>query len=136
MKSLFIFRRDFRLHDNIGLINALKNSDIVIPIFIYTPEQLINNKFKSDNAVQFMIESLNDLDMFLRKKGSKLLYFYGNPANVISELIKDPKLDIGSVYVNMDYTPSSTKRDQEIKKICLKNELEFHSYEDILLNPV
>ena len=34
-KSLFIFRRDLRLEDNIGLIEALQNSTEVIPCFIY-----------------------------------------------------------------------------------------------------
>ncbi len=39
-KSIFIFRRDLRLYDNEGLNAAITNSDIVIPIFILTPEQL------------------------------------------------------------------------------------------------
>jgi len=30
-KSIFIFRRDYRLEDNTGLIEALKNSEQVIP---------------------------------------------------------------------------------------------------------
>ena len=58
MKSIFIFRRDFRLTDNIGLLKACKNSDNVYPIFIFTPEQIKKNDYKSSNAVQFMIESL------------------------------------------------------------------------------
>jgi deoxyribodipyrimidine photo-lyase len=71
-KSIFIFRRDYRLHDNIGLIEALKKSTSVIPIFIFTPEQVTNNPYKSDNAVQFMIESLEELDEELKKKKSDL----------------------------------------------------------------
>jgi len=50
--SLFIFRRDLRLDDNIGLLESLKASNKILPIFILTPEQLINNKYKSDNCVQ------------------------------------------------------------------------------------
>ena len=34
--SIFIFRRDLRLTDNLGLIEALENSKNVIPIFIFT----------------------------------------------------------------------------------------------------
>ena len=60
-KSIFIFRRDLRIQDNLGLIYACKNSKYVMPIFIFTPEQIENNSFKSDNAVQFMIESLEEL---------------------------------------------------------------------------
>ena len=59
--SLFIFRRDFRLYDNTALYKCFKESNTVYPIFIFTPEQVSNkNEFKSSNAIQFMIESLQD----------------------------------------------------------------------------
>ena len=45
-KSLFLFRRDLRLEDNTGLIFALKSSEVVIPAFIFTPEQIDKNPFK------------------------------------------------------------------------------------------
>ena len=58
--SLFIFRRDLRIQDNKALIEACRNSKVVYPIFIFTPEQVgSGNKFRSDNAIQFMIESLS-----------------------------------------------------------------------------
>ena len=61
--SIFIFRRDFRLSDNIGLINLLKDStDSIIPIFIFTPKQIKRNSYKSYNCIQFMIDSLKDLN--------------------------------------------------------------------------
>ncbi len=41
-KSLFIFRRDLRIEDNVGLIEALQNSEEIIPCFIYD-ENIIKN---------------------------------------------------------------------------------------------
>ena len=44
---IYIFRRDLRLIDNLGWINALNNEDNIdkiIPIFIFTPEQINKNK--------------------------------------------------------------------------------------------
>ena len=64
--SLFIFRRDLRIHDNIALIHALRESDQVIPIFIFTPEQIKNNKFKSQRCINFMIESLQELNTVIK----------------------------------------------------------------------
>jgi len=133
-KSIFIFRRDLRLNDNMGLINALKSSKTVIPIFIFTPEQLVRNPFKSNNCVQFMVESLEDLNKRLRKKKSKLFYFYGKVNSVIDKIVKRENVD--AVFVNMDYTPYSIKRDKGIEKVCKKNDIDFVSVEDILLNPV
>ena len=40
MTCLFIFRRDLRLVDNLGLLHACHNYESVIPIFIFTPEQV------------------------------------------------------------------------------------------------
>ena len=134
MVSIFIFRRDFRLHDNIGLIKALQESVHVLPIFIFTPEQLVNNKYKSDNSVQFMMESLEDLEEQIKEKDGKLYYFYGQPDKVIEKLIKNNKIQ--AVYFNEDYTPYSVKRDESIRDICFKNNVECNVYEDILLNPV
>ena len=133
-KSIFIFRRDYRLEDNIGLLEALNKSIHVIPIFIFTPEQLIKNKYKSDNCVQFMIESLDDLDEYLRKKGSRMFYFFGKPHEVVNKLIK--KLDVDAIFVNRDYTPYSKDRDMKIQKVCDKNKIKFESFEDVLLQPV
>lgn len=136
--SIFIFRRSFRLKDNIGLINSLKLSKFVIPIFILTPEQLINNTFKSDNCVQFMMESLEDLNQRLEKKDSRLFFFFGKPSDVIDIILHDNVFgkDIESVFVNKDYSPYSKKRDHDIRTLCKKYDIDFNVYEDLLLNPV
>jgi len=63
MNTLFIFRRDFRVQDNVGLNYAMTNFKNVIPIFIFTPEQIDKNKNKyfSDHSVQFLCECLEEL---------------------------------------------------------------------------
>lgn len=117
--GLFIFRRDFRVIDNIGLNLANTLCKHIYPIFIFTPEQVTgSNKFKSDNAVQFMIESLEDLASQIAKMGGKLLCFYGHNNTIVSHLIKE--LDINVVCFNADYTPYAIQRELEIIKICDK----------------
>jgi len=126
--SLFIFRRDFRVTDNTGLMKALIESKQVIPLFIFTPTQVSDkNKYKSSNAIQFMIESLYDLD----KKINKLWVAYDEELNIIAKLHKSYGLD--AIYVNEDYTPYSIKRDSKIKNYCTKNDITFDSSTDILL---
>ena len=74
--NIFIFRRDLRIKDNTSLNYAMSNFENIIPIFIFTPEQISSkNKFKSDNAIQFMIESLKEVDLYLKKYNSKLHIF-------------------------------------------------------------
>ena len=75
-RGLFIFRRDFRINDNTGLSHLSKICKNIIPIFIFTPEQITDkNKYRSNNAVQFMMESLDDLSDAVKNKGGKLLFF-------------------------------------------------------------
>lgn len=132
--SIFIFRRDLRLYDNIGLINSLKDSISVIPIFIFTKEQVINNDFKSNNAIQFMVKSLEDVNIDLKKFNSKIHYLYGNYLAILKNILKETKID--AIYLNKDYTPYSIERDNNIKTLCKNNNIEYKEFEDILLNPI
>lgn len=135
-KSVFIFRRDFRLFDNTGLINACKKSDEVLPIFIFTPEQInpMINKYFSNNSVQFLVESLDDLSLELRKVKSKLFIFYGDYLDILKKIKEE--YDFDSIYVNEDYTPYSVKRDDKIKSLCDEMNISFNSYHDITLLPM
>ena len=133
-KAIFIYRRDLRVLDNTSLLDASRNHDVVLPIFIFTKEQLIDNPFKSDNCVQFMMSCLELLNKDLKKLGSRLFYFFGNPVDVLDQLLDE--FDYSAVYVNEDYTPYSIERDSKIEKFCKKNKIDFCSNEDVLLNPI
>lgn len=128
MKSIFVFRRDLRVEDNTALNQALKQSE-VLPCFIFDPRQVKDNEYKSERAVQFMVDSLEDLGEQLKRAGGKLHYFHGKPEEVVREL------DYDAVFVNMDYTPFSMKRDSAIKKACEEQGKKFFSFHDSLLNP-
>ena len=132
--GLFIFRRDLRIIDNIGLNLASTRCQRIYPIFIFTPEQVSNsNKFKSDNAVQFMIESLHDLQQQISKMGGKLLCFYGENDTIVNQLIKNLKIDYLSF--NMDYTPYAIKRETNTIKICKNLKIAFEYGHDYYLIP-
>jgi deoxyribodipyrimidine photo-lyase len=132
-KSFFIFRRDLRLHDNIGLIAALKQSLSVIPSFIFTPEQIESNPYRSDRCLQFMLESLEDLEGQLEAKKKKLYLFYGEPDEIVGRLIVHFGVD--AVFVNRDYTPYSQSRDKKIASVCRRHGAAFLQFDDALLHP-
>ncbi len=129
MKSVFIFRRDLRIFDNNTLIECSKLSTEILPIFIFDPRQIepVKNEYFSNNCVQFMIESLDDLNKKLGEKGSRLFYFYGIPEDVLKNIHKEFKFE--KVFFNKDYTPFSKKRDENISK-----EFETISYDDCIIN--
>jgi deoxyribodipyrimidine photo-lyase len=131
-KSIFIFRRDLRLDDNTGLIRALEESESVVPCFVFDPRQTEKNEYKSDNAIQFMIESLKDLDSQLKEQDGKLFLFRGKAEDIVGELIRSMQID--AVCLNRDYTPFSRERDSEINRICQKNGIKCLQYCDALIN--
>ena len=52
--NIFIFHNDLRLNDNIGLSEALKTGK-VIPIFVFTPTQILVNKINIDHKMQLIL---------------------------------------------------------------------------------
>ena len=133
-RALFLFRRDMRLDDNTGLLYALKNSDEVYPIFIFDKKQVDpeKNKYFGSNCVQFMCESLEDLDRQLKKKGSPgITLYHGTYPDIINKIIEEVKPSL--LCLNCDYTTYSQERDKLIEESCKKHNVEFQSFEDICL---
>ncbi|MGD8637896.1 MAG: deoxyribodipyrimidine photo-lyase, partial [Nitrosopumilaceae archaeon] len=130
-KSIFVFRRDLRLEDNLGLYLALKNSEKVIPVFIYD-EKLSKNLKKSEFRWNFLKESLVDLDLHLKKKKSHLAVYEGNPTKITKQIILEE--NIKSVFSNTDFSNYSKKRDSEVNKICRENNVDFNCSLDFLLH--
>jgi deoxyribodipyrimidine photo-lyase len=115
--GLFIFRRDLRIVDNNGLNLLNEKCKNIFAIFIFTPEQVgSGNKYKSDNAVQFMIESLQDLASQISKAGGHLYTFYGHNDKIVAECIK--AFNINAVCFNLDISPYAKERDEKIIKLC------------------
>lgn len=133
-KALFLFRRDLRLQDNTGLLYALENAEEVVLGFVFTPQQIQKNPFRSDRCLQFMIESLEDLEDEIHKKKGKLYLFFGKPEQIVAQCIQ--KVGVDAIVVNKDYTPYSILRDQKIASACKKLGASFHAFDDALLHPL
>ena len=130
-KSIFLFHRDLRLEDNIGLIEALQNSKEVIPCFIYD-SKLIKKLTDSKFRWNFLNESLVDLDESLKKKGSRLQVLEGITEKILENIIK--KYKINAIFSNTDFSNYSQNRDEKIYQICEKNKIPFHRTLDFLLH--
>ena len=130
--SVFLFRRDLRLFDNVGLINACSRSHEVMPLFIFDSAQR-NHDYFSSNAFEFMVNSLKELKHDLKSKGSDLFVLEGDPIEVLKSLKED--IDFDGLFFNKDYTPFSLKRDKALEDFCSSNNIYCESFHDCLLNP-
>jgi deoxyribodipyrimidine photo-lyase len=120
--GLFIFHRDLRITDNIGLLEASSQCKRVYTCFVFTPEQVgKSNHYRSDNAIQFMIESLEDLRKSIQSKNGELIILNGEHKKCIANAINT--LNINCVFFNKDYSPYAVQRDNEIIEYCNRHEI-------------
>ena len=131
--NLFIHHRDIRISDNTTLLELQKQEKSVTPIFIFPPEQIDRkkNKYFSDSLVQFMCESLVELNKKYKKMGNKMYFYEGDTIKILESILKKNK--INSIGFNLDYSPYAKKRDKKIIKWCKKNKIKVIAKEDMLL---
>lgn len=126
--SIFWFRRDLRLADNHGLHEALSSGCPVLPIFIFDRKILDKLDRPVDLRVQFIHESLSEMNRELLKLGSGLSVFYSTPQETFEELLQ--AYDIESVYTNHDFEPYAIKRDDMISILLKSKGVAFKTYKD------
>ena len=126
--SLFWFRRDLRLEDNAGLHHALKSGYPVLPFFLFdrTILDLLDNR--TDRRVEFIHNTLLEMQEKLRQRGAGLEVFYGHPAEAFRYLLAE--YDLAAVYTNTDYEPYATERDRAIGTLLEGEGVPFNSYKD------
>lgn len=133
--NVFIFRRDLRVEDNtafLQLVNDIDKNESILPIFIFNTMQILpkNNKFYSNNCVEFMIQCLQSLH-----KTIHIQYFETtNDIDILSSIQR--KLGIKRLYFNIDFTPYAIHRDEKIIKWCKANNIECRTFEDYTLMPI
>ncbi|NND79849.1 MAG: deoxyribodipyrimidine photo-lyase [Maribacter sp.] len=126
--SIFWFRRDLRLEDNIGLNHALESNSNVLPIFIFDKE-ILSQLPKNDARVTFIHNTVQDLSEQLKQNyNSSIAMYYGNPIDVFNSLTD--KYSIDAVYTNHDYEPYALQRDAALKKLLSLKNIAFYTYKD------
>ncbi|MGC1471281.1 MAG: deoxyribodipyrimidine photo-lyase [Psychroserpens sp.] len=126
--SIFWFKRDLRLDDNVGFFEALKGDHPVLPIFIFDSEIL--DKLPEDDArITFIYDTLQDMRSTLQdERDSSIAMYHGTPLEVFKNLADT--YDIHSVYTNHDYEPYAKERDAEIQSFLEDNAIKFKTFKD------
>lgn len=126
--SIFWFRRDLRLDDNVGFYEALKGENSVLPIFIFDTE-ILDKLPENDARITFIFNTLQKMRNTLQDEyGSSIAMFYGKPKEIFKQLIED--YDVSKVFTNRDYEPYARERDEEIQSFLEDNDIEFITYKD------
>lgn len=126
--SVFWFRRDLRLEDNMGLYHALASEFPVLPIFIFDETILTKLEDKKDRRVDYIHQVLSVINSGLKTFNAKLNTFYGNPSDIFK--ILSEKYAIQVVFCNRDYEPQAIKRDTEIYQFFNERNIPFKAFKD------
>ena len=126
--SIFWFRRDLRLDDNVGFLEALKGDCPVLPIFIF--DKIILDKLPKDDArLTFIHETLQKMRSTLQDEcKSSIAFYYGTPDVIFKKLLKEFEIQI--VYTNHDYEPYAKERDEKIQKLLKDKDIAFKTFKD------
>jgi len=128
-KSIFWFRQDLRTSDNTGLIEAIKNSDEILPIFILDSNIIDGFWGLEDQKFWFIRDALDTLSESIKKLWwEKVIVFKWKPEEIIPDLTK--KYDINCIFTNTSYGNYGKKRDLLVAE---KSTCNFETYKDYLL---
>ena len=125
--TIFWFRRDLRLHDNIGFCKALQGKFPVLPIFIFDTK-ILGRLPKQDPRVSFIHHTLENIDRQLKTYSSGISMYHGSPMTVFQKLMLD--YDVQNVITNRDYEPYGIERDALISDTLSKKGIGFYSFKD------
>ncbi len=129
--ALVWHRRDLRLHDNPALHEAVQRYAQVLGVFVIDPDILA----RPDTApcrVQFMLESLAELQERYTALGGRLVIRRGQPLSVLRQLVQDIKAV--AVFWNGDVEPYAIARDSKVAAAFTSDGIRAQGYLDLLLH--
>jgi len=122
------FRRDLRDHDHTTLDEALRRANRVHCAFIFDRQILDALPSRTDRRVEFIRESLVELDAALRRRGGGLIVRHAGARREIPHLAKE--LGVDAVFCNRDYEPLAKTRDAHVAAALDEIGIGFESFKD------
>jgi deoxyribodipyrimidine photo-lyase len=129
--GLVWFRRDLRWQDHAALYHALTQCGRVYCVFVFDRDILDSLKqqgITADRRVEFILNSLAELNAALYARGGRLWVQYGLPTEEIPKLVQQLKVE--AVFANEDYEPSAKQRDLAVEKILIQQNCAFFRFRD------
>ena len=92
-RSIVWFRNDLRIHDNEALVDAIKHSDEIIPVYVLDPRIIYGTtsfgfRKRERFRAQFLLEALGDLRKKLKSINSTLYIRMGHTEDVIPKIAR------------------------------------------------
>lgn len=126
--ALVWFKTDLRIGDNETLVKAIAQSKEVIPVYCFDEShfETTEHGFKKTGSfrAQFLLESLQDLDVKLRELGSGLRIVQGKPEVEIPKLVQEYKVQKVFAKREVAFEEKQTEKKVELELFKLRCEFE------------
>jgi deoxyribodipyrimidine photo-lyase len=126
-KGLMWFRRDLRVDDNAALYHALRACRQVLCVFVFD-RAILDALPRADRRVEFIRESLAELETELRALGGGLIVRHAVAEDEIGALARE--LEVQAVFANRDDEPQALARDARVLGALANGGIRFHTYKD------
>jgi deoxyribodipyrimidine photo-lyase len=126
--GLVWLRRDLRVHDHAALAAALHQCEKVFVAFIFDKAILDVLPSRKDRRVEFIWQSVVEVDTELKKHGAQLLCLHAIAEQAIPSLAID--LNVDAVFTNHDYEPQAIRRDEIVGEQLRAHDKAFHTFKD------
>ncbi|HEY1231609.1 MAG TPA: deoxyribodipyrimidine photo-lyase, partial [Ramlibacter sp.] len=125
------FRRDLRAHDHAALYHALRSCRQVHCAFVFDTE-ILDGLPRQDRRVEFIRESLLQLDEALRRLGSSpaagLIVLHGRSGDALPALAR--QLRVQAVFASHDDEPAALARDARVRAALADVGIALHDSKD------
>ena len=130
-RSIVWLKTDLRLQDNETLVQAITQSDEIIPVFCFDESHFTTTAFGFSKTgsfrAKFLIESIIDLDNNLRAIGSGLIIVKGKPEVEILALAK--KFEVFKVFAKTEVASEEIKTQQLVEQELLKINCQLETFD-------
>jgi deoxyribodipyrimidine photo-lyase len=123
--TLVLFTRDLRVHDHPALAEAARTAERVVPLFVLD-DALLASDYAQPNRVQFLLDSLADLDRSLRTLGGRLVIRRGEPAREALAVARAAGAQ--AVVASADVSAFARRREHRLATACAEHGLEFRAF--------
>jgi deoxyribodipyrimidine photo-lyase len=113
--AIVLFTRDLRVHDNPALSTAARETERIVPLFVFD-DAILGSAFARPNRVAFLLEALRDLDASLAERGAHLVTRSGE---VVTETLTVAR-EVGAeaVFVTEDASGYAQRRQRLLEEAC------------------
>ncbi len=128
--GIVIFTSDLRLHDNATLQTAIKENDLVIPLFCWDGEFMESPQFGFSRVGEirrsFIQKVLFDLHISLKEIGGYLLVKKGFAIDVITDILSE--FQIHKIYSKKQVGIEEKRANETLRKFLITKRVDFEEY--------